>query len=180
MCAARSQVESTANVEVIRFLDGPTRHEVWKLPDGGWDGWSVTVDPFLAHAIQGIVAECAGSSAEWLEINHWQNSGRLIVFPSDAGPDGDRGERVCFELSSKHLESASRRIGEVLPRPKQEKAWAALSERVWQRVGECLVGGAAAEELATARQTIRLRIAAYDYQPGEGPWRLTEAGVFVA
>ena len=39
----------------------------------------------------------------------------LIVFPSQDGPHGDRGERVCYELSSEHLETASRKIGEALP-----------------------------------------------------------------
>jgi hypothetical protein len=167
-------------VEVIQFTDGPTRHEIWELPDAGWDDWAAVVDRFLAHAIHGIAAEYANDSSEWLEVNQWQNSGRLIVFPSQDGPHGDRGERVCFELSSKHLEAASRRICEAVPESQQEAAWAALSGRVWRRVGECFVRGAAAGALASARRSLRLRVAGYDYNPGEGPWRLTEAGAFQA
>src|SRR5262245_17771701 len=97
-------------VEVIRFIDGSTRHEVWELPDSGWDDWAAAADRFLAHAIRGIAAEYAAELVEWLEINHWPYSGRLIVFPSQDGPHGDREERVCFELASEHLLSMFRRV----------------------------------------------------------------------
>ncbi len=168
-------------MEVSRFTDGPTRCEVWRLPDAGWDHWAATVDRFLAHAIRGsIAAEYAGEPIEWLEVNHWPSSGRLIVFPSSNGPHGDRGERVCFELASAHLEAASRWISCSDLESDQELAWAELAERIWRRIGECLVGGMAARELAAARQEHRLRVAAYDYNPGEGPWRLTESGAFAA
>jgi hypothetical protein len=167
-------------VEVIQFTDGPTNCEVWELPDAGWDDWAGVVDRFLAHAIRGITVAYTGEPVEWLEVNHWQESGRLIVFPSQDGPHGDRGERVCFELSSKHLEAASRRIGEAVPEAEQETAWAALAERVWLRVGECFAGGEAAAALAAARQSHRLRVAGYDYNSGEGPQRLTETGAFAA
>jgi hypothetical protein len=167
-------------MEVITFDDGPTRCEVWKLPDGGWDDWAATVDRFLAHAIRGIAAEYAGGTVEWLELNQWPISGRLIVFPSQDGPGGDRGERVSFELASDHLEAASERIGDTVPEPKQEAAWEALARRVWRRIGECLRDGDAAVELAAARRSFRLRVAGYDYDPGEGPPRLTESGAYLA
>src|SRR5262245_44712841 len=140
-------------MEVIQFTDGPTRYEVWELPDAGWDDWAGVVDRFLAHAIQGIAAEYTNAQAEWLEVNHWQDSGRLIVFPSQDGPHGDRGERVCFELSSKHLEAASRHISKAIQGREQEAAWEVLAERVWRRVGECLVRGEAAAELTAARRS---------------------------
>jgi hypothetical protein len=97
-------------VEVVRFTDGPTRHEIWELPDAGWKDWCTVADRFLAHAIRGIATEYASEPVEWLEINHWPYSGRLIVFPSGDGPHGDRGERVCFELAGEHLLSEFRRI----------------------------------------------------------------------
>ncbi len=164
-------------MEVIRFTDGPTRYETWELPDAGWDDWAAIADRFLAHAVRAIATDCPAGAAEWLEVNHWPYSGRLIVFPSRDGPHGDRGEPVCFELSSAHLEAASRRIGASVPDADQDAAWAVLAERVWRRVSECFAG-AAGRELAAGRVLHRLRVAGYDYQPGEGPWRLTEAGAF--
>lgn len=165
-------------MEVVRFTDGPTRHETWELPDGGWGEWAAVADRFVAHAARAIAAECSAGAAEWLEVNYWQASGRLIVFPSRGGPHGDRGEPVCFELSSAHLAAAARRVGASVPDAEQNAAWAALAGRVWRRVGECLTAGAAGRELAVARASHRLRVAAYDDQPGEGPWRLTESGAF--
>jgi len=96
--------------------------------------------------------------------------------PSQDGPHGDRGVRVCFELSSGYLEAESQRVSESVPEAEQEEAWEALAARVWRRVGESLAGGAASEELAAARRSHRLRVAAYDYNPGEGPFRLDENG----
>ena len=167
-------------MEVIRFTDGPTLHEVWELPDAGWDDWATTVDQFLAHAIRAIVAEYTGEPVEWLEVNHWQVSGRLLVWPSQEGPHGDRGERVCFELAGMHLETASRVISESAPDAEKDAAWAALADRVWRRVGECFTSGGARRELAVARRSHRLRVAAYDYNPGEGPFRLSQDGVYGA
>ena len=165
-------------MEVTKFIDGPTRYEVWKVPDAGWGHWAETVDRFLAYAIQGIVAEYAGEPIEWLEVNHWQISGRLIVFPSHDGPGGNRGGRICFELSSAHLEAASRRVSDFVPEAEQDGAWAVLAERVWRRVGECLISGAAAADLVAARRSHHLRMAGYNYTPGEFPPRLTESGAF--
>jgi hypothetical protein len=163
-------------MDIVRFTDGPTRYETWKLPDAGWDDWASTVDQFLAHAIQGITAEYAGLPVEWLEANYWQISGRLIVFPSQDGPYGDRVERVCFELASEHLEVESRRVADSIPDAEQDEAWEALAVAVWGRVGECLTAGDSARELSAARRTHKLRVAGYDYNPGEGPFRLAESG----
>ena len=163
-------------MEIVRFEDGPTEHETWELPDAGWPDWASVADRFLAHALRGVVAAYAGDSAEWLEVNHWPSSGRVIVFPTEGGPHGDRGERVCFELSSEYLAVASRRIGATGSDPEQALAWGELSARVWPRVGECFTAGVAAAELAVARRTLKLRVAGYDLTPGEGPSRLTEAG----
>jgi hypothetical protein len=163
-------------VKVIRFTDGPTRNEVWELPDAGWDEWAAVADEFLAHAIRGISAEYSREPVEWLEINHWPYSGRLIVFPSQEGPHGDRGERICFELASEHLLTVFRRVTSEVPETDRELVWVDLSRRVWVRVSECLLSGAAGRELATARRSHRLRVAGYDYQPGEGLWRVTEDG----
>ena len=167
-------------MEVVRFEDGPTRYETWELPDAGWPDWASVADDFLMHAVRGVVVAYPGDSAEWLEVNHWPSSGRLIVFPSEGGPYGDRGEKVCFELSSAYLALASRRIGASGSAAEQERAWGELSARVWRRVGECLVAGAAAAELAVARRTLKLRVTGYDFTPGEGRWRLTEAGEYAA
>jgi hypothetical protein len=167
-------------VEIIRFTDGPTLHEVWELPDAGWDDWATTADQFLADAIRAIVAEYPGERVEWLEVNYWQDSGRLIVWPSQEGPHGDRGERVCFELSSQYLEAASLAISESVPDSEKDAAWAALGDRVWRRVGVCLTTGTAGRELAVARRSHPLRVAAYDYNPGEGPFRLSQDGVYPA
>jgi hypothetical protein len=167
-------------VEVIRFTDGHTRHEVWELPDSGWDDWAATADRFLARAIRGIASEYAGEQVEWLEVNHWPYSGRLIVFPSQDGPHGDRGERVCFELASEHLLTVFRQVKDAAPEADREWVWVELSRRVWVRTSECLLSGAAGRELTAARQLHRLRVAGYDYRPGDGLYWLTEDGAFRA
>lgn len=163
-------------MQVVKFQDGPTRCETWELPDGGWDDFVAVVDRFLAFAIAGIAAEYGGEAVKWLEVNGWPTSGRLMVFPSHEGPFGNRGERVCFELSSKHLEAACSRIGEALPTSDRDAAWTALGRRVWGRVSECLASGAASQELARARRIHKLRIAGYDYEPGEKLFWLTQEG----
>ena len=163
-------------MQVVRFTDGGAQHETWDLPDAGWDDWAANVDRFLAHAIRGIQADYVGDPIEWLEINYWQISGRLIVFPSQDGPHGDRGERICFELSSEHLEAETRRVSESMPESEQDGAWEELASRVWRRVSECLTSGEASHELSTARRSHKIRVAAYDYNPGEAPFRLDESG----
>jgi hypothetical protein len=163
-------------MEIVRFTDGPTQHETWELPDAGWDDWASILDRFLAHAIRGITAHYAGSDVEWLEVNYWQDSGRLIVFPSQDGPYGDRAERVCFELASEHLEVESRRAAESVSMANQDEAREALAVAVWRRVGESLTVGDSARALRAARLTHKLRVVGYDYNPGEGPFRLAESG----
>ena len=163
-------------MQVVRFTDSGTRQETRELPDAGWDDWAACCDRFLAHSIRGIATEYAGDPVEWLEVNYWQNSGRLIVFPSRDGPHGNRGERVCFELSSEHLEAESRRVSELVSKPEQDASWEALASRVWHRVSECLTSGEAYRELSTARRSHKMRVAGYDYNPGEGPFHLDESG----
>ncbi len=163
-------------MQVVRFTEGGTRHETWELPDVGWADWVAYTDRFLAHALRSIADEYAGDPVEWLEINYRQNSGRLIVFPSRDGPYGDRGERICFELSSEHLEAESRRVSESVPEPEQDASWEALASLVWLRVSECLTSGEAGRELSAARRSHKMRVAGYDYNPGEGPFRLDESG----
>lgn len=174
----QSQMTEVIVVEVVRFTDGPTRHEVWELADRGWDDWAAVVDRFLAHAIRGIAAEYAGEPVEWLEINQWPYTGRLLVFPSQDGPHGDRQERVCFELAGEHILSEFRRVKTEAAEADLEWVWTDLSRRVWRHVSACLLSGAASKELSTARQCHRLKVAGYDYQPGEGLWWLTEDGEF--
>jgi hypothetical protein len=163
-------------LQVVRFTDNGTRYETWELPDAGWADWAAHIDLLMAHAIREIAAEYIGEPVEWLEVNYWQETGRLIVFPSQDGPHGDRAERVCFELSSEHLEAESRRVSQSVPEAEQEGAWEALAARVWHLVSACLTTGEAARELAAARRSHALRVAGYDYNPGEGPFRLAEGG----
>jgi hypothetical protein len=166
-------------LQVVRFADSGTRYETWELPDAGWADWTAHVDLLMAHAIREIADEYIGEPVEWLEVKYWQDTGRLIVFPSQDGPHGDRAERVCFELSSEHLEAESRRVSQSVPDAEQEGAWEALALRVWRRVSECLTAGEAARVLCTARRSHALRVAGYDYNAGEGPIRLTEGGELV-
>src|SRR5262245_7167289 len=100
-------------MQIIEFQDGPCRHVAWELPDSGWDDVARQLDPFLANAIQAINSEYADEPVEWLVINHWPDTGRLIVFPSQDGPNGNRGERICFQLFSIYLENEFLRIGEI-------------------------------------------------------------------
>jgi hypothetical protein len=109
-----------------------------------------------------------GDAVEWLEINHWPNSGRLMVFPSQDGPFGNREERLYFELSSEHLEKENRRVGDSLPDGKRDEAWEALNRKVWEQVGNALRIGEASRQLAEAHKEHRFRLAAYDYDFGEG------------
>ena len=85
-----------------------------------------------------------------------------------------------FELASEHLLTVFRRVTSEVPETDREWVWVDLSRRVWVRVSECLLSGAAGRELATARRSHRLRVAGYDYQPGEGLWWLTEDGALQA
>jgi hypothetical protein len=166
-------------VNVIRFSDGPTQCEVWELPDAGWDDWASQADVFLAYAIQGMSAAYLRESIEWLEVNYWPDTARLIVFPS-SDPYGDRGERVCFQLCSSHLQTAFDAAALLRSEAEQDAAWDALCRGVWSRVSECLLVGEASRELKAARAAHRMRVAGYDYCPGEGLCWLGEDGSLIA
>lgn len=158
---------------IKRFQDGRTQCEVWELADRGWEDWAATVDPFLCYAIEGISTTCSSDLAEWLEINHWPDSGGVIVFPSQ-DPYGDRGELCCFELSSKHLAHDFECISKNVAPNDQEQAWERTERRVWGEISSSLRNGGASKALAVARQRLRLRIFGYDYNPGEELWWLNE------
>jgi hypothetical protein len=125
------------------------------------------------EAIQAIATEYANEPVEWLEINHWPDSGRLIVYPSQQGPHGDRDERICCQLISDYLKAEWTRIGDSIPANEQKNAWALLGKKVWDRVGECLRSGEAAQVLKDTRKFHRFRLATFDYDFGEGLFRLS-------
>jgi hypothetical protein len=150
------------------------RSVYWDLPDQGWEDLVRHIDPFLASAIQTVTAEYAKDPVEWLEINHWPDSGAIIVFPAHDGPYGNRGERICFTLSSNYLENEFLRIGEITSVHQQEAAWKELGEKVWGRIGDCLRHGQASRELAEARKVHPFRLAAFDFDFPEGLFHLTD------
>jgi hypothetical protein len=161
-------------MQVLESEDGRRRCVHWELPDSGWEDVAQSIDPFLVEAIRAVTAEYAGEAVEWLEINHWPDTGRLMVFPAQDGPYGNRGERVYFELDSGYLENEFRRIADSLPDEEREDAWETLGRTVWRRTGDCLRCGQASRQLAEARKVHRLRLAAFDYCFGEGLFHLSE------
>src|SRR4051794_17181928 len=112
-------------MKVLEQQEGRCRNVYWDVPDGGWEEAARHIDPFLADAIRAVDAEYAGDPAEWLVVNHWPDSGRLIVYPAQDGPYGNRGERVCFQLCSGHLEAAFRQFADLLPDGERERAFEA-------------------------------------------------------
>ena len=74
-------------MQVVEYQDGRCHCIVWELPDNGWEDVARQFDSFLAHAIAAIAAGYAADPVEWLEINRWPDSGRLMVFPSQDGPN---------------------------------------------------------------------------------------------
>lgn len=145
-----------------------------RLPDRGWDDVCAQIDTFLADAIRAIAAEYANEPVEWLEINRWPSSGRLIVFPSQQGPDGDRKERICCQLNSDYLENEWTRIGDSSEDGEEDAAWETLGSQVWDRVESCLRSGNAAHALEDARRFHPFRLATYDYDFGEGLFYLPD------
>jgi hypothetical protein len=146
----------------------------WDLPDQGWKDVARRIDPFLASAIRAIAAEYAADPVQWLVINHWADSGRLLVYPAQDGPNGDRGERIFFDFNSDYLENRHSYITEALTGLELQRAWKELAGVVWWRVSDCLRHGKASRQLAEARKVHRLRLAAFDYGFGEGLFYLTE------
>jgi hypothetical protein len=161
-------------MKIVEYQNGRCRCIVWELPDCGWEDVAGRLDPFLAHAILSIAAEYATEPVKWLEVNHWPDTGRLMVFPSQDGPNGNRGERIYFEFRSNCLENEFLRIGMLGTQAGRSSAWEEMENRTWHRVGDCLTKGHAARQLAKARKIHRFRIAAFDFCFGEGLFHLPE------
>jgi hypothetical protein len=161
-------------MEISEFQDGGTRCFCWKLPHGGWDDLARKLDEYLTSAIGTIIAAYADKPIAWLELNYWPDSGRLIVFPSEDGPFGDRGERVCFQFFSDYMQNEFDRICQLPDENQQDIGWEELATKIWNRVGECLTAGQAHIALSSARATHAMRVAAFDYCAGEGLFRLEE------
>lgn len=143
----------------------------WNLADYGWAHLTQQLDEFLSTAIARVEAVYDKFPANWLELNCWPDSGRLIVYPSTEGPFGERDEKVFLQLFSDYLRSEFDRIGS-LDRDQQDQEWDALGERFWGAIEACLTTGKARAALSAARRSSPLRIAAFDYEPGEGLFHL--------
>jgi hypothetical protein len=161
-------------MEITSSTDGNLRQISWDLPDQGWEDVAGELDRFLAAAIQGIAEEYAAEPVAWLEINHWGDSGRLIVFPAQDGPYGNRDERILYDLNSAYLETEFARIAKSLTGNERLLAWKELEDKVWERVRESLCHGEASRSLADARRVYRFRLAAFDYTFEEGRFRLAD------
>jgi len=147
----------------------------WQVPNTGWEDVDRQIDLFLAASIREIVQEYADEPVEWLEINRWPDSGRLIVFPS-RDLKGNRDERICCQMFSDYLQAEWDRSAK-LETDSQNEAWNFLDEKVWQSILHALQHGAASQVLAEARSIHRLRVAAYDYDLHEGIFRLPDLSV---
>lgn len=161
-------------MQIIEYQDGHCRCINWELPDTGWENVANFIDLFMDQALCTILAEYREERVEWLEINHWPISGRLMVFPSQDGPGGNREERLYFELYSQHLQHEFNRISDSLPEEERDRALKELCLKVWQRIGDSLRNGQASQQWTEARKVHRLRLAALDHNFGEGPIRLSE------
>jgi len=142
-----------------------------RLLDLGWEDVSRRLDTFLAGAIRAIMNRCGDKPPNWLEINRWPDSGRLLVFPSPGGPGGDEDDRISCQLTSDYLEHEFLRIADL---PDPQPAWDALGKKVWDRVADSLNHGEASRAIADVPLARPLRLAAYDYNFGEGLFRLPE------
>jgi len=160
-------------MEITEFQDGQVRCPCWRLPNRGWDDLSQRLDDYLAECFRSIVAAYTDKVVAWVELNYWPDTGRLIVFPSDDGPFGDRNERVCFQLFSDHLQQEFDRICELPDEQRQDK-WDRLGQKLWNRVGDSLREGKAQHALASARLSHPMKLAAFDYTAGEGLFHLPE------
>ena len=162
-------------MDVSEFHDDGVRCIGWSLPNSGWDDLSATICQFLTDALTGILQECSGEQLNWIEMNYWPDSGRLMVFPSQSGPLGDRDEPIFFQLCSGYLTEEWNRIAAIVDQPEQqERQWEKLATRLWDRVSVCLSTGDAGETLKLAREKQTIKLAAYHYNPGEGIFRLPE------
>lgn len=158
-------------MEIIEFPVGSGRCICWCLPNRGWDDFSRTLDDYLAQCFRSIAAAYPDKPVAWVVLNYWPDSGRLIVFPSDLGAFGDRNERVCFQLCSDHLEMEFDRTCELADE-QAELEWDELEKKMWNCVDECLKSGNAQHVLSFTRFSHPMRLAAFDYDPGEGLFQL--------
>jgi hypothetical protein len=160
-------------MEITEFQDSGTRCPCWRLPNRGWDDFAENLDGYLADCFRLIAAACPDKPVAWVELNYWPDTGRLIVYPSDEGPFGDRNERVRFQLFSDHLQQEFERICE-LPDEHKQVEWDALGQKLWDRVGECLRNGKAQHALSSARLSHPMKLATFDYAAGEGLFHLPD------
>jgi hypothetical protein len=163
-------------MEITEFQDGRKRCPCWELPNLGWEDLSTKLDAYLSEAIAAIADAYTDLPAAWIQLNYWADSGRLIVYPSDDGPFGNRTERVCFQLFSDYLQHEFDRVCE-LPGPKRQVEWNALGNKLWSRVGECLKNGRARRALSIARASHPMKLAAFDYDAGEGLFHLSNIDI---
>jgi hypothetical protein len=136
-------------MEITEFNDGNTKCPCWRLANSGWADLSDKLDDYLSECIRSIAAAYPDKAVEWVELNYWPDTGRLIVYPSDS-PFGDRTERVCFQLFSDYLQEEFDQICEI-PDEQNEAEWDALGQKLWDRVGECVTNGEANRALLSAR-----------------------------
>jgi hypothetical protein len=160
-------------MEITEFHDGGTKCPCWRLPNLGWDDVSDKLDTYLSECFRTIAAAYTDKPVAWIELNYWPDTGRFIVFPSDDGPFGDRNEKVCFQLFSDYLQQEFDRICE-LPDEQRQAEWDALGQKLWNRVGDCLKDGEAQAALSSARLSHPMKIAAFDYDAGEGLFHLPD------
>jgi hypothetical protein len=156
-------------MEITQFQDGGVRCPCWQLPNLGWEDLSDKLDDYLFECFRSIAAAYPDKPVEWVELNYWPDTGRLIVYSSD--DPFDRTERVCFQLFSDYLQQEFDRICEM-PDEQRQAEWDALGQKLWDRIGECLTNGQAHRTLLSARVAHPMKIAAFDYTPGEGLFHL--------
>jgi len=160
-------------MEISEFDGDGTKCRCWRLPNLGWRNLSDKLDDYLSECVRSIAAAYPDKHVAWVELNYRPDTGRLIVFPSDDGPFGDRNERVCFQLVSDHLQQEFGQICQ-LPDEQRQGEWDALGQKLWDRVGDCLKTGQAQRALANARLSHPMKIAAFDYDAGEGLFHLPD------
>ncbi len=146
----------------------------WKLADRGWDDLRDRLDEFLSTAVTRIASVYGKEPAKWLELNYWPDSGRFIAYPSSDGPFGDCDERVFVQLFSDLLEAEWQRSAKSGIADEENDEFNALSQRLWNSIGESLATGKASEALIVARALHPLQVAAFNYEPGEGLFYLTD------
>lgn len=165
-------IERTCDtMEITEFQDGSMRCVCWQLPNHGWNDVAEKLDDFLAECFLTIEARYPDKPVTWVELNFRPDGGRLIVFPSDEGPFGDRNERICYQLFSDHLQQQFDQTCGAEDELKQAE-WDGIEKKLWDRVGECLTAGKAHNAISLMRATHPMKIAGFNYNAGEGLFRL--------